>query len=82
MPDQPESLPAPCEDRARNPKAVLAECAEQSGELKAAEKASIAKQMRDMALVRTRCPKSFAPFADEVIKHIKPLFAAAPAASE
>ena len=80
--DQPESLPAPCENRAHNPKTVLAGCAGRSGELTVSEKSAIAKQMRDMALVRSRCPKSFAPFADEVIRHIKPLFDAAPAASE
>ena len=82
LPEPPESLAAPRKDRLNNPKTVLARCAGREGELTVKEKAAIAKQMRDMAVVRTRCPKSFAPFADEVIRHIKPLFDAAPAASE
>ena len=75
LPDQPESLPAPREDRKNNPKtalAVLATSAKQ--ELSVAEKEGIAAAMNDMALVRTRCPQGFAPFADEVQQHISPLF--------
>ena len=80
IPEWPESLPAPCEDLTRNPKTVLADCAGCLGELKSVEKAAIASKMRNPDLVRSRCPNSFAPFADEVVRFIKPLFdALAPA---
>jgi hypothetical protein len=82
IPEHPETLPAPCENKVRNPKTVLAGCAGRSGELTVAEKTAIANKMRDMALVRSRCPKSFAPFADEVIEHIKPLFDITPVIGE
>jgi hypothetical protein len=82
LPETPESLPAPRRDRAHNPKTILCGYTGRSGKLTSAENTAIAKQMRDMALVRSRCPKSFAPFADEVIEHIKPLFDITPVIGE
>lgn len=76
--DDPEKLPAPCRDRNKNPKTVLCDVAGKSAasrqEISAQEKDRIATAMNDMNLLRTRCPRSFAPFADEVEKHISPLF--------
>ena len=73
MPDEPELLPAPCENERNNPKRTLAEAAGvQQKELSAEQKWSIARAMNDMALVRTRCPLGFAPFAEEVQRHIAP----------
>lgn len=71
--DEPESLPAPRKDDDHNPKAVLAN---RSGSKRtsAAQKTAIARAMNDMALVRRRCPQSFAPFADEVEQRIAPIF--------
>jgi len=74
VPDEPEKLPAPQQDRRRNPKVELAKCAGQRGELSVAEKEKIAAAMNDMAAVRSACPDGFAPFADEVEEHIRPLF--------
>lgn len=73
-PDEPEKLAAPQQDRRRNPKVELARCAGQKGELSVAEKEKIAAAMTDMAAVRRACPDGFAPFADEVEEHIRPLF--------
>jgi hypothetical protein len=74
-PDDPESLPAPCQDAGRNPKRVLCELADVAKkDLSSAEKDRIANAMNDPTLVRQRCPLGFAPFADEVEKQVRPLF--------
>jgi len=75
VPAEPESLPAPCQDAARNPKRVLCELAGAGRkDLASAEKDRIANAMNDFALLRQRCPLGFAPFADGVEKQIRPLF--------
>ena len=75
VPQQPEDLPAPCQNRNENPKTVLAGIdGARKKELSAKQKDEIAMAMNDMALVRKRCPASFAPFADEVQDRIGPLF--------
>lgn len=77
VPQRPEDLPAPCQDKngKENPKAVLARIVgARKKELSAQEKDKIAFAMNDMDLVRKRCPASFAPFADDVKVHIRPLF--------
>ena len=72
--EEPESLPAPCEDRKRNPKTVLARAAGSAKkELSAKQKDKIATAVNDLELLRQRCPAGFAPFADEVQRHIRPL---------
>ena len=74
-PEQPETLPATGRDRRRNAKTELARIAgAKRGDLAAAQKCRIAAAMNDIPLVRNRCPQSFAPFADEVECHIRPLF--------
>lgn len=75
VPDKPEELPAPCKDRAINPKTKLGECTNSQRGLSAKEMSSIASKIKDLNILRERCPKSFAPFADEVESRIKPLFA-------
>ena len=78
LPDDPESLPAPCKDRRRNPKTLLAEVggvAKRKKELSTSEKDQIAEALNDLSLLCDKCPVSFAPFAEEVKKEIKPLFA-------
>jgi hypothetical protein len=76
VPDEPESLPAPCMDPRGNPKRVLADVAGlKRDDLPARAKCAIAQALNDVTLVRTRCPLGFSPFADEVERHIKPLFA-------
>ena len=75
VPDEPEHLPAPCKNAQDNPKSVLRRISGvQRKEISAEAKHRIAIAMNDMALVRERCPESFAPFADEVTQHIHPLF--------
>jgi hypothetical protein len=75
VPEEPESLPAPRSNRKYNPKTELAASAGSAGEdLSAHEKARIAVEIKQLALVRQRCPSSFAPFADEVEQRIKPVF--------
>ncbi|MHC4405304.1 MAG: DUF4276 family protein [Planctomycetota bacterium] len=75
VPDHPEQLSAPREDEKRNPKRALAEVVRPgSKDLAAKEKWAIAAAMNDMGLVRQRCPRGFAPFADEIERHIHPLF--------
>jgi hypothetical protein len=75
VPDQLESLPAPCQDCKHNPKTVLAQCCKvQTSDLTAAEKDLIAAEIRVLDRLRTRCPTSFAPFAAEVEQRILPLF--------
>ena len=75
VPDQPEGLPAPCQDRRHNPKTELAKAAGVNrGDLSAKEKDAIALAINDVDRLKTRCPLGFAPFADEVDRHIRPLF--------
>jgi hypothetical protein len=77
VPDSPEELPAPAKNRKHNPKTVLRDIAGcRQAELGSREKDNIANAMNDMAAVRDRCPLGFAPFADEVGRHIEPLFQA------
>jgi hypothetical protein len=71
----PEELPAPQKNRSHNPKTVLRESAGiVHQELSAELKDQIAAAMNDMDIVRKKCPLGFAPFADEVETHIRPLF--------
>jgi len=75
VPEEPENLPAPCRDRAHNPKTVLAKAGGSlDPELSAKDKDKIAKAINDLSLLRQRCPLGFAPFADEVEERIRPLF--------
>ena len=74
LPEDPEVL-SPKKDNKQHPKPVLARAAgSRDRDLGAKEKDAIATAMNDMDLVRRRCPLSFAPFADEVDRHIRPLF--------
>jgi hypothetical protein len=73
LPAEPESLPAPCKDRGHNPKVLLSRCAGLNRPLSSAEAARIAL-LQDLQAIRNRCPASFAPFADEVIGVIRPIF--------
>jgi hypothetical protein len=74
IPEEPESLPAPCKDRKQNPKAVLGRCAGQDRPLSSAQTTSIVQEIRDLSAIRTRCPIGFAPFAEEVAGNIRPIF--------
>lgn len=75
VPDKPEELAAPNQDRNRNPKTELVRIAgSRTKELSTKEKDSIAGEMNDIRLPRARCPLGFAPFADEVEDRIRPLF--------
>jgi hypothetical protein len=75
VPDSLESLPAPCHDRKRNPKTILAGCCGGKGsDLTTTEKDRIAAEIRVLQRLRDRCPTSFAPFADEVEQRIRRLF--------
>jgi hypothetical protein len=74
VPSEPESLPAPCKDRNQNPKAHLARCAGRDRHLSSAETTRIVQEIRDLSAIRTRCPMRFAPFADEVVGMIRPIF--------
>jgi hypothetical protein len=77
VPAEPERLAAPCRDRRDNPKTVLIALGGRGGgELSAAEKDQIAAAINDFEQLRARCPLGFAPFADEVDRHIHPLFPA------
>ena len=75
-PERPEGLPAPRKDGKNNPKVVLARCAGKPPDLASSETSMIAAHMKDMNLIRARCPIGFAPFADEVGARIRPLFGA------
>lgn len=74
VPDKPEDLPAPCKNREKNPKTELGKFTNSQRGLSAKEMSSIAAKIKDLNILRERCPKSFAPFADEVESRIKPLF--------
>jgi hypothetical protein len=74
LPEDPESLPAPCLDRGNNPKAVLARAGGTTKkELSAKQKDKITTAINDFDPLRKRCPAGFAPFADEVQRHIRPI---------
>ena len=74
-PDEPEKLPPRSQDGRKNPKRALARAAgKQKQDLSVREKERIAVAMKDMGAVRERCPQGFAPFADEIECHIRPLF--------
>jgi hypothetical protein len=74
IPDKPEKLPAPCRNKNTNPKAILQEIAKTAGrEIRSKDKDGIAALI-DLSLLRKWCPLGFAPFADEVDRHIRPLF--------
>jgi hypothetical protein len=70
LPENPESLPAPSQDRNHNPKAVLAEHGADSQD----QKDSIARKL-DLSMARQRCPIGFEPCANEIETLISPLFA-------
>jgi hypothetical protein len=74
VPAEPESLPAPCKDRNRNPKAILGRCGGQDRPLSSAQTTRIAREIRDLDTIRARCPKGFTPFAEEVVSYIRPIF--------
>jgi hypothetical protein len=74
IPAQPELLPAPCKDRAQNPKSILGRCAGMSRPLSSDETTRIVREIRDLDAIRIRCPLSFVPFASEVIGLIRPIF--------
>jgi hypothetical protein len=75
VPEDLESLPAPCQDHKHNPKTVLAAwCGVDRPDLSSTEKDRIAAEIRVLQRLRDRCPSSFPPFADEVEQRIRPLF--------
>lgn len=75
VPEQPEELSAPSQDRKRNPKTELAKAAGTTKkELFVKQKDRIAAAINDLPVLRTRCPMGFASFADEVVQQIRPLF--------
>jgi hypothetical protein len=75
VPEEPETLTAPCRDSRRNPKTELAAAAGSTPrDLSSKDKDRIALALNDINLIRKRCPLSFAPFADEVEGRIRPLF--------
>lgn len=74
LPEEPESLPAPCKDRAQNPKTILGRCKGLNQTISAEEATKIAQAIRDLDTLRKQCPLSFAPFAEEIERIIKPLF--------
>ncbi len=73
---QPPAIPPNLETLpASMAKTALAQCGGKTrGELSTAEKDRIALQIVDLGQLRTRCPTSFAPFADEIEQRIRPLF--------
>jgi len=73
VPPDPETLPAG-RNNAAHPKNELRNAAGSMKGLSAKQMTAIAKAMNNVDLVRIRCPLSFAPFADEVHQHIRPLF--------
>jgi len=73
VPPDPETLPAG-RNNAAHPKNELRKAAGSSNRLSAKQMSAIAKAINDVDLVRARCPRSFAPFAEEVHQHIRPLF--------
>ena len=74
VPGEPEKLPAPCQDQPQNPKTALAAAAVR-GRVSAADMDKIATAINDFEQLHGRCPMGFAPFADEVDRQIRPMFA-------
>jgi hypothetical protein len=74
VPAEPERLPAPRQDERRSPKAALAHAVGARQELPSDRLWKIARELRQLDLVRQRCPRGFAPFADDVEQRIAPLF--------
>ena len=74
VPAEPERLPAPRQDERRSPKAALAHAVGARQELPSDRLWKIARELRHLDLVRQRCPRGFAPFADEVGRRIRRLF--------
>jgi hypothetical protein len=72
VPQDPESLPAPCVNRDHSPKTILAKCAGRSA-IASRDATRIAAAV-DLPSLRQRCPIGFAPFAEEVEERIRPLF--------
>jgi hypothetical protein len=70
LPENPESLPAPCQSETNNPKAILSGWGVRSS----AQKDAIAKAINGTDRLEERCPRGFGSFAQEVRKQIKPLF--------
>lgn len=81
MPADPESLPAPQNDRTNNPKTALNALASPPREVSATEKTAIAGHLR-LEVGELRSP-SLRAFAEDVRRHLRPLFeATTPAAEE
>lgn len=75
IPENPENLSAPRENKKDNPKTALVKAAgEKTNELSVKQKESIARAINDLALLRQKCHAGFSPFADEIESRIKPLF--------
>jgi hypothetical protein len=72
VPPQPESLPAPQQDRKQNPKTALAACHPNVRHPNLAEKSAMAEHL-DFAVAEDRCP-SFAAFATEVRAQLRDRF--------
>lgn len=70
LPPDVESLPAPQQNRALNPKTELIRLAEVES---SSQKDAISLRIKDFAALRAGCPKGFASFADEIEQRIKPL---------
>ena len=71
VPLNPENL-SPIQDNRNHPKNIFHTNVKKN--ISAQEKDRIAAAMNDLELVKQRCPLGFKPFADEVEKHIVPLF--------
>jgi len=69
LPQDPEALPAPLQNRSHNPKTVLVGLGVDSQN----QKDALAETL-DVQTLRSACPRSFAPFANEIEDLIKPLF--------
>lgn len=76
LPDDPEKLPAPCDDRNNNPKRVLRKvaCESNKRELSVEQKTAIASKISDLNLLCNRLPQGFGPFAKQVQAEIAKLF--------
>ncbi len=75
LPAEPESLPAPCQDRDHNPKTVLRTAlGVQRRQASSAEMEAVASAVRDLGTIRAKCPIGFGPFALEIERQIQPIF--------
>jgi hypothetical protein len=75
LPAHPESLPAPRQDRAHNPKTVLAAALGIRRHASADGMGAIVKAVHDLSSIREKCTLGFSEFASEVEQRIKPMFA-------